>query len=146
LSDFHTIRLHGPWQATVLESFEPSSLEDELTCRVQIPADWDAWLGPSFRGRVGYRRSFGLPTGLESDQRIWLIIESVDFRASVVLNGQALGTLKFEEAPLRVDVSHFLRSANELWVEVELPKNADRGERAGLAGGLIGSVRLEIEE
>ena len=110
-----------------------------------MPADWGDWLGSEFRGKVVFKRPFGMPTRLAPDQPVWLVLESVDYRAVVTLNGNRLGSFQSEEH-FRVNVRERLEQANVLTVEVELPLGVERGDRATLAGGLIGSIRLEIQE
>ena len=101
-------------------------------------------MGSSFRGRVEYRRRFGLPTHLDPNQAVWLVFESVDFEASITLNEIELGTLRLGDSPFRAEIRQRLLHSNYLNVIVELPSEVDRGERNSMAGGLIGSVRLEI--
>ena len=113
-------------------------------CRHPIPSDWGDWLGHSFRGRVEYRRRFGLPTQLEPRQAVWLVLEAVDFEASIALNEIELGTMRLGDPPFRVDIGNRLQHSNHLKVVIDLPAEADRGERNSAPGGLIGSVRLEI--
>ena len=145
MPEVHSIRLHGPWQASVLESFSPKT--DFVTeHRAKIPSDWSDWLGTSFCGRIAYVRNFGLPTGLTEDQKVWLVVEAIDFRGDVILNDQPLGRMQLGDSPMRIDVLRKLLKSNRLRIEIELPSDAVRGDRNGLAGGLIGGVRLEIEE
>ncbi len=117
-----------------------------LKTRHSVPSDWKDWLGVSFRGRVEYRRRFGLPTQLEPDQDVWLVFEAVDFEASFALNEIELGTMRLGADPFRVEISSQLQQSNHLKVVIDLPLEVDRGERNSVAGGLIGSVRLEIAE
>ena len=146
MPDFHSIRLHGPWNAQVLEQFNSAPGEFEHERRTTIPADWGDWLGSAFRGRVAYRRIFHLPTQLDPDQLVWLVIEKVDYQGSLFLNDQSIGTLRLGEAPLRVEVRQQLLETNLLCIEIELPDDVERGNRSSSAGGLIGGVRLEIQE
>jgi beta-galactosidase/beta-glucuronidase len=112
--------------------------------RRPIPADWEDWLGTSFRGRVEYQRRFGLPTQLEPGQAVWLVLEAVDYEASISLNEIELGSMRLGDNPFRVDIRNRLQHSNHLKVVIDLPAEAERGERNSAAGGLIGSVRLEI--
>lgn len=146
MSDVHPIRLHGPWQAELLERFGWDTAESHPEQRVTIPSDWSDWLGPSFRGRVAYHRTFHSPTGLEPDQQVWLVIEQVDYCGLVFLNEHSIGSLRLGHPPLKVEVNPHLLEFNRLRIEVELPNDVERGDRSASAGGLIGSVRLEIEE
>lgn len=142
--EFHTIRLHGPWVAKVLASFDSASKIDDQERRVKIPSDWGDWLGSEFCGRVEYRRNFNRPTGLEPGQSVWLVVEEVDFHGEVFLNDNYLGSLTFGESPLRVEVAELLYLSNVLRVEIEVKPDRDRP--ANQAGGLIGSVRIEIQQ
>jgi beta-galactosidase/beta-glucuronidase len=155
MSAIHSIRLRGPWRyeplaRSVLQSDgTPTETTNGLppAGKVAMPGDWGATLGRAFRGRVRYRRAFGRPT-IEAGERVYLVIEAVDAEARVLLNGQPLGETR--GGPARFDVTALLRPRNELMVEVSLPVHPPdeerqiRGARAGLPGGLIGEVRLEI--
>lgn len=114
---------------------------------ITMPSDWSPIAGPDFRGRVLFTRRFGCPTGIVDDDRVELVIEAVDQRASIELNGQFLGETRWGAGPWRLEITDRLRPANELRITVELPAYPqDRGERAGKPGGVIGEVRLEILE
>lgn len=153
--ELHTIRLHGPWVAQVLASFgDPISADDQQR-RVKIPSDWNDWLGADFCGRVEYRRNFNRPTGLDPGQPVWIVLECVDSYGEVYLNDKNLGSLSLGESNLgesspsdflRVQVDQLLERSNVLRVEIEVNADSDRGDRVGLAGGLIGNVRIEIQQ
>ena len=155
-NELHTIRLHGPWQATVVRTDQwDSALDLDSTPKhqkVKIPGNWNDWLGSQFRGVVGYQRSFGLPTNLSDHQEIWLVVERVNLHAEIWLNEECLGKHEFDAEPFRLPVRSIMQARNRLRIEIELPV-----ERVGLAaspevlaeqsgGGLIGEVRLEIEQ
>ena len=61
-----------------------------------------------------------------------------------------LGVVRQEGPPLRIDITHRLSPHNRLEIFVDHPgivEGRRRGEGASLPpGGLIGEVRLEIEE
>jgi hypothetical protein len=155
----HIIRLRGPWEYEPLErlalSGEGLPVQDNKSLpppgRITMPCDWGQTLGTDFRGRVRYRRRFGLPTNLETGQRVWLVCDGADLRGAAALNGRVLGPIEGYRAPTRFDVTGDLQPRSELIVDVELPPLGYQSElnlrpdRAGLAGGLIGEVRLEIE-
>ena len=146
--EIHTIRLHGPWDAKVLAVFDQQGKVGQER-RVKIPSHWGDWLGVDFCGKVEYRRSFNRPTGLEPDQRVWLVVEQVDFHGDVFLNDQPIGSLTFGEnpdRPFRVEVGESLKLSNVLRIEIQVSADSDRTHRVGLAGGLVGSVRIEIEQ
>jgi hypothetical protein len=132
----HTIRLHGPWEYAPLAR---STLSAPLPPPggTIIPSDWSETLGADFRGRVRYTRPFHRPTGLNQGQRVFLCVERVEATGAVSLNGQMLGRVASAGGPFRFDVSGRLEWRNELVIEVE---SLDR------AGGITGSVRLEIDE
>ncbi|REK15843.1 MAG: hypothetical protein DWQ37_08485 [Planctomycetota bacterium] len=152
----HIIRLRGPWEHQPLvryvgEGDAPREETDDLPAggRTAVPGDWANSLGHDFIGCVRYTRRFNTPTNLDSDERVWLVVEAVDHEAEVTLNGQALGRLRSGQPPLRSDVTPLLAAYNQLVVDVRMPPAAfadpsARGERAGQAGGLTGEVRLEI--
>src|SRR3954469_25952021 len=95
----HTIRLRGPWQVEPLKRFVLQSdgtykpVEDGLPAsgRMTMPADWSRLLGADFLGRVCYRRTFQKPTGLESDKRVWLVVEAARSEAWIVWKGNLVG-------------------------------------------------------
>jgi len=148
--EIHAIRLHGPWVAKVHASFGEPVIADDQQRRVKIPSDWNDWLGADFYGRVEYRRNFNRPTGLEPGQSVWIVVEQVDCHGEIFLNDQSLGSLSLVESTsgdfLRVEVGQLLERSNVLRVEIEVKADSDRGDRVGLAGGLIGSVRIEIQQ
>ena len=148
--NIHPIRLHGPWNATVLVVDAATGSGDlpaiGLQFQCKIPCDWSHWLGNSFRGRVAYHRKFNRPTGLDPNQKVWLVVEEVDHDAKVYLNDRELGETALSEPPFRVEIQDILTAANLVRLEIQKPSDAQSGLRQGLAGGLIGSVRLEIED
>ncbi|HEX4415628.1 MAG TPA: hypothetical protein VH107_18490 [Lacipirellulaceae bacterium] len=142
----HVIRLRGPWQVIPLARFLPQSdgtyLEVEQAlpaeCRASMPADWSATLGSDFLGRVRYVRPFHKPTGLEPGERVFLVVEAARTDAAVTLNRKSLGQVRRDGAPLRVDVTELLGGDERLEIVVEHATEED-------IGGLVGEVRLEIE-
>ena len=150
----HTIRLRGPWLLEPVERYVPragggyerSTANLPVAAKMTMPADWRPVLGASFLGLVRYQRTFQKPTGLESGKRVWLVVEEPRARGRVDLNRKHLG-----EAGGRYDITEFLEEHNQLEIAVEHPA-VDVGGAArddgdtSLSGGLIGEVRLEIEE
>jgi hypothetical protein len=158
----HSIRLRGPWDvqplpgATVLADGSDAAPRSPGAApkRVVFPADWPALLGPEFSGYVRCTRDFHLPTGLESDQQVWLVIEGADCGAEVWLNAERLGGYR----PLgptgraRFDVTRRLRDRNQLVLEIEIARETDQASTHGSTRDArqpscpAGEVRLEIEE
>jgi hypothetical protein len=150
----HTIRLRGPWSIEPLERYvlgpggryQRTSGDLPATAKMTMPADWGPAFGTAFLGLVRYQRIFQKPTGLESGERVWLVVDVPRSRGSVELNRHALG-----EAGGRFDITELLEDHNRLEVVVEHPAldangtASDDGDTIA-AGGLTGEVRLEIEE
>ena len=157
----HVIRLRGPWELQPLERDPPpgdsetkgsgvisEKTPDPFVVRVTVPGDWGESLGGDFCGRARYQRRFNRPTNLTSAERVWLVLEAVDYQADLTLNGHPLGAMRSLQ-PARFDITAALELSNLLTVDVSLPATvfADstlRRTRAGQPGGLIGEVRLEI--
>jgi beta-galactosidase/beta-glucuronidase len=137
MSTLHVIRLRGPWEYTVEAISSASNETAELppAGRLTMPTDWSESLGDAFRGRVAYRRRFGKPTNLASDERVWLVCDGAAARAALELNRQSLGDVSGPKMPTEFDVTDLLGDRNELVAVVESLKEV---------GGLTGEVRLEI--
>ncbi len=155
----HTIRLRGPWQVEPIARFElqadgsnrPANEGLPPATRATMPADWSGPFGADFFGRVRYRRTFQKPTGLGSGERVWLVVEGPRSRAVVELNRKRMGEVSCGESYGRFDITEMLEDHNRLEIVVEHPAigasgAANRDSDAKLAGGLIGEVRLEIED
>ena len=106
----HTIRLRGPW--------EIEQPEDPL-------------------GTARCVRHFNKPTGLESGERVWLVIEALASTATISLNGAIVGQAS-RMSPARFDITPQLIARNRIEIELASPTGAD--PRVSL-----GEVRLEIE-
>ncbi|MCA9119869.1 MAG: hypothetical protein H6822_01100 [Planctomycetaceae bacterium] len=146
----HVIRLHGPWRYQPLALTELQANGDSIEIggelppagTVKIPGDWTDSLGAEFRGRVLYSRPFGQPTNIDDHQRIDLVLAKLRGNAQIALNGESLGQIESGDESQRFDVTGRLLARNELRVEIDLPRG---GPEQG-AGGIVGSVQLEIYE
>ena len=82
-------------------------------------------------------------------QSVKVVVTNVDFYAECFLNEQRLGELTFGE-PAAFEVGSTLKDFNHLIIDVRLSEadksNPARAERLGKAGGVIGSVYLEIAD
>jgi hypothetical protein len=155
----HTIRLRGPWSIEPLMRFvlQPDGtykpLEDNLPAagRMTMPADWSVLLGADFFGRVRYRRTFNKPTGLESGERVWLVVEPAQSEAWVIWKGDLVGFIYPGEPAGRFDITARLEDHNAVEICVDHPALDELRSTVGdptklPPGGLVGEVRLEIEE
>ncbi len=153
----HSMRLHGPWRCDPVaryvmpENALPRETRDDLPApaRLTAPADWSAALGADFRGRALFRRGFNRPTGLESSETLWLVIEGLDACGVVSLNGQRLGEVEGYALPREFDVTARLEPRNEVVLEIGAPgltphSPAPRPGREHLPGGPIRETRLEV--
>jgi beta-galactosidase/beta-glucuronidase len=110
-----------------------------LPGKVKMPCDWSELLGNDFQGTVLFRRIFHTPTGLDLGEQVWLAFDAVRSTAKIVLNGQPIGEFSTSDCPARYNITAILTDdANRL--EVRL---THLGEQPG---GLVGDVRLEIED
>lgn len=152
----HTIRLRGPWQLKPVFRYVRRGdggferREDGLPAatKMHIPADWSAAFGQDFWGRVRYLRTFHAPPGLQYDERVWLVVEPQRSEARVVLVEDTLGIVSAGGPTQRFDITHRLSPTNTLEIFVEHPPSESEAveSESQLPGGLIGEVRLEIEE
>ena len=155
----HTIRLRGPWSVEPLKRFvlQPDgrykSVDDALPAagRVTMPADWSGLLGADFLGRVCYRRTFQKPTGLDSGERVWLVVEAARSEAWILWKGDLVGFVNPGETAGRFDITDRLEDHNAVEIIVDHPAldcmRCTVGDPLELPpGGLVGEVRLEIED
>jgi hypothetical protein len=164
----HVIRLRGPWFLTPLKrwdlrpdgTYRPA--EDRLPSarKMTMPADWSAAFGADFFGRVAYRRVFHRPTGLDQGERVFLVIDPARSEACITLKKTLVGFVYAGESSRRFDITDSLEADNELEIFVDHPAvqlieghpewdalESEVGDPARLPpGGLVGEVRLEIEE
>jgi hypothetical protein len=150
----HTIRLRGPWNVEPLARFVPQPdgsyrpVKDNLppAARATMPADWSASFGGDFLGRVRYHRVFQTPTGLEDGERVFLVVEPPRSHGMVRFFEQLLGEVRHGGAPGRFEITEQLTDHNRLEIIVDHPSPSDTRFDAKSPGGLIGEIRLEIEE
>jgi hypothetical protein len=119
--------------------------------RTTMPADWSGSLGADFLGRVRYQRNFQRPTGLDSGERVWLVVEPPRSSACIVWKGDLVGFIHPGDPAGRFDITDQLEDHNQLDIFVDHPDldelRSTVGDPAQLPlGGLVGEVRLEIEE
>lgn len=81
-TDRHRIRLQGPWEWAVPTS---SPALAWTWNRIRLPEEWERL--PALPGEAWFRRRFQSPTGLTSNDRLWIILNSTVLPEQVVLNG-----------------------------------------------------------
>jgi hypothetical protein len=130
-----------------------AAVNDDLppAAEAKMPADWSSLFGADFFGRVRYSRSFNKPTGLDSGERVFLVVEPPRSEACILLHGELIGSVRPGEGAGRFDITDRLESHNRLEVYLDHPALDEMrsvvGDPAALpAGGLVGEVRLEIQE
>lgn len=87
-------------------------------------------------------RRFGLPTGIGSHDRLWIVLE-LSRPGKAALNGQPLGAWK-ADAAAQFDVTQLLQTRNELMLHVDLQSGLSGAAHQELLDRLLGEVRLEI--
>ncbi len=90
--------------------------------------------------------TFQKPTGLEEGERVFLVVEAAWSWGVVALSRKRLG-----EVPGRFEITAVLEDHNQLEIVVEHPALDAAGAvkddaHTDLPGGLVGEVRLEIQE
>ena len=74
MTNYHTIRLHGPWQADFFSATSPASASSALADssststrqRIKLPLVQQVWIEPEFAGVIELSRHFNWPHGDES--------------------------------------------------------------------------------
>ena len=132
-------------------TYRPESEGLPAAARVTMPADWSATCGADFLGRVRYRRTFHRPTDLDSGERVFLVVEPARSSACVTLKGALVGVVYSGEPAGRFEITDRLEEDNRLEIIVDYPAldfmKSTVGDPSLLPpGGLVGEVRLEIEE
>ncbi|HVX09830.1 MAG TPA: hypothetical protein VHC22_01390 [Pirellulales bacterium] len=153
----HRIRLRGPWQFETLARYASAAQEGATAQgeppgagRTTVPSDWGDVLGADFRGVVRYARRFNPPASLDAHERLWLVVDGVDARGSVSLNGNQLGNVEGYAVQASFDITSLVAARNELQLDVELPVEASPGGaplrpgRETMPGGPVGEVWLEV--
>lgn len=156
----HSIRLHGPWESSSLNPAPglfidgvPASLvnfdlrasgeSNPRPAKVQIPEHWPAWWASTSFDAVRLERRFGLPTGLEPEQKIWLVVKAKHLAVSFNLNQVALGDLSFTETHFEFSIRPHLLSRNCLRLDIQ-SAHQESGNQMLARGGWIQAILLEI--
>lgn len=130
----HRIRLRGPWDCQPLTG-AAGLTPGPAVLRMTMPCRWGEAGLEGFAGTVRFRRRFGYPGTIDSNERVWLTCAGLTGTAEVSLNGKALGQHGQADGAFEHEITQVLRPRNELIVEVAAPD--DRG-------GLWGEWALEV--
>ncbi|MCE9528729.1 MAG: hypothetical protein K8R36_22005 [Planctomycetales bacterium] len=135
----HTIRLRGPW-----ELYLPGS---EQPLRIEMPATWETLhalcsAAAPLPSPARLVRRFGKPTGLSSQDRLHLVIDSSSADFQLELNGEQLGNIPISQGSRSFEVTALLNPRNELVILLQISPR-EVGPPAGST--LLRDVRLEIE-
>ena len=121
MTKYHTIRLHGPWQADFFSSTpkQPSSpLTDSLSTsggkRIKLPLVQQAWIEPDFAGVIELRRHFNWPH--EDESAVFLKVDS-DICWSVWVNEQPVVPF---QSPEQTSLVGLLQPRNLLLLRAEI--------------------------
>jgi beta-glucuronidase len=116
---------------------------------ITVPNAWNAgdWSDASMAGTVGwYRRDFHVPK--DPHGALWLVrFESVNYRATVFLNGVQIGTHEGASIPFEVALANLQSGVNHLVIRVDNrrgPTDLPPGPRGGWwnYGGILREVYL----
>jgi beta-galactosidase/beta-glucuronidase len=139
----HRIHLNGPWNYEWIGREDDRGSEGESRTeplRIKLPAAWSDLFG-SVAGNVRFRRSFGKPTNLDSNEQVFLCFDGIGGTGTVRLNDRELGTLDGNQTSARYDVTGLLESRNTLLVELCFAPDESSAE----PGGLWRPVAIEIQ-
>lgn len=136
----HRIHLKGPWEFQPLSahSAAPNTLLP-AGGTIKFPIEWREFLG-DFAGRARFTRHFNLPTNLEPQDRVDLVLDGLGGMTEILLNQMPVGMVQPPHQTGRFDITPFLKPHNILVIHVEWDG------AAGEAGGLWAPVALEILE
>ena len=140
----HRIHLKGPWTYEWIGregGCDSGAAKQDDPQRIKMPAAWRDLFGP-VAGNVRFRRSFGKPTNLETDERVFLCFDGIGGTGAVRLNDQELGRLDGNQTTARYDVTGLLGSRNTLLVDLCFTPDESPAE----PGGLWRPVAIEIQK
>ena len=120
MADYHTIRLHGPWQADFFSSLPQQStgLADSESAgvrqRIKLPLVDQAWVEPDFTGSIELHRNFNWPHN--DVQAVYLQIVS-NLRWTVWVNDHPVHLLHDDHPTSLVE---WLKPQNQLRLQAEV--------------------------
>ena len=116
---------HFPDQLNVTHLYDARwmrvAYDDSGWEQIKVPACWQTE-GYDYNGLAWYRTTFPAPSTGDSDQRVWLQFEGVDYFADVWLNGRYLGSHEGYFGHFGFDVTPYIQAENQLTVRVDSPR------------------------
>ena len=107
MTEYHTIRLHGPWQADFFSSAS-GELATQQRQRIKLPLVEQAWVESGFAGLIELNRHFNWPH--EDVQAVFLHVDS-DVLWSVWVNDQPVVLI---DSPNQTSLVDCLKPQNQL--------------------------------
>lgn len=117
MAEYHTIRLHGPWQADFFSS--PSKQQQ----RIKLPLVNQVWVKPEFAGAIELTRHFNWPH--EDAAAVYLQVDS-DIRWTVWVNDHSI--VPIDEAN-KTSLVGLLNPRNQLRLRAEIAAGAQSNIR-----------------
>ena len=115
MAEYHTIRLHGPWQADFFSfTSGESTAEPAQRQRIRLPLVEQAWVESGFTGSIELNRHFNWPH--EGVQAVFLHVDS-DVLWSVWVNEQPVVLIDGPDKTCLIDC---LKSQNQLRLRAEV--------------------------
>ena len=113
MAEYHTIRLHGPWQADFFSSASGESATQQRQ-RIKLPLVEQAWVESGFTGLIELNRHFNWPH--EDVQAVFLHVDS-DVLWSVWVNDQPVVLI---DSPNQTSLVDCLKPQNQLRLRAEV--------------------------
>lgn len=113
MTEYHTIRLHGPWQADFFSSAS-GELATQQRQRIKLPLVEQAWVESGFAGLIELNRHFNWPH--EDVQAVFLHVDS-DVLWSVWVNDQLVVLI---DSPNQTSLVDCLKPQNQLRLRAEV--------------------------
>ena len=133
------LNLNGLWDWR-----DDSERQEGFTRQILVPFPVESTLSGIARHteRCDYRRTFSIPAGWAEDDHIFLHFGAVDWEATVLVNGQQVGTHRGGYTPFSFDITSFVRRTepNELIVQVFDPTqrgDQPRGKQSDVPSGVF---------
>ena len=122
MTNYHTIRLHGPWQADFFSSMTKQPAESQaaepvstsVQQRIKLPLVQQVWIEPEFVGVIELSRSFNWPH--DDASAVFLQVDS-DINWAIWVNDQSV--VPFRDAD-RTSVGSWLKPKNLLRLRAEV--------------------------